>query len=588
MKVAVVSGYGIHDFIVNHHPEVQLDLVPDINAGLKKVSLGMVDAMVANIAMATFYIEKHGITNLRIAGESGYVYRWAFASRRDWPVLNHILDKGLAKITPEERKKIHNSWIHLGKSNWEELKKIFGAILIASIVLSLGTALIYYTLKKQVKRRTRELNDELIKRKSAEEALRESERQTKELFEKLQSVVRGTSETVGEDFFHSLVHHLQLVLNVKFAFLGEIESGNDDMVRTLASAGFGDLPTGFAYSVKGTPCDLVTQGNNAWFPENVQKQFPEDEFLVHHNIESYLGVPLVDLQGKVIGHLVVMDDKPMEEVETHKVIINLFASRVLAEIVRRNTDRELIAAKEMAEQASQAKTRFLSQMSHELRTPMNAILGFTQLMLLRNEKNGVGENENLEEIIRAGNHLMELIDEVLDLSHVESGKMKIKHEKLEINSLILKAVNLSAPLLEGKNIQMVNHVQEDETLCIYGDPLRIQQVLINLIANAIKYNKAGGLVQLELDYDPDRVCRIRVRDTGIGIDPEKLNDLFEPFERLGAEETSIEGTGIGLTLSHRLMQMMNGRIEVESTPGEGSCFTLVFPVSETLPKVHSN
>ena len=138
MKVAVISGYGIHDHIVNEYPDIQLDVVPDIQTGLKKVSVGLVDAMVTNIALATTYIEQAGITNLRISGESGYAYQWAFASRNDWPELNRILDKALAQITPMERKAIHTKWITLERLPAKTFKEI--AISLAVVLGLLAVA----------------------------------------------------------------------------------------------------------------------------------------------------------------------------------------------------------------------------------------------------------------------------------------------------------------------------------------------------------------------------------------------------------------------------------------------------------------
>jgi signal transduction histidine kinase/ABC-type amino acid transport substrate-binding protein len=555
MKVAVISGYGIHDHIINHYPEIDLDVVPNIHVGLNKVSFGMVDAMVANIALATHYIEKEGISNLRVAGETEFVYKWAFASRNDWPELNGILDKGLAAITDQERTAIHKKWIHLENDGWEKIRDVLFVVAILLVLLCFVTVIIYYSLKK---------------------ALLKSKKEKYALLEHFHTVFKGTSATLGDEFFHSLVHQLSRVLEVKHVFVGE-KVGVGKVNGTATSLAFfpeGLIPDNFSYELKGTPCEIVSRGKRAWFPREVQKAFPEDTFLADFGIESYLGIPLKDSSGTVIGHLVIMDDKPMENIKTHEMIMNVFASRTLAEWERQKANRDLVEAKSIAEQASQAKSEFLARMSHELRTPMNSILGFSRLMAVEDGALDKKYRIWLKHINRSGEHLMELIEGILDFSIVESGKLKLNQECMEVHSIAARAVELIFPLAEVKGIQIVNKLPDYAPIQFKGDKLKFQQVLINLLSNAIKYNCEGGSIHIESEYKGDHAYCIFIKDTGIGIPQEKLKDLFQPFERLGAENTEIKGTGIGLAFSRQVMEMMGGTIEVESTPGKGSCFTI--------------
>ncbi len=247
---------------------------------------------------------------------------------------------------------------------------------------------------------------------------------------------------------------------------------------------------------------------------------------------------------------------------------------------RRLAQQELVAAKESAERANNAKSEFLSRMSHELRTPMNAILGFAQI--LESEPISAEQRDFAQEIVRAGSHLLELIDELLDLSRIEAGKMLIVLQQVPVREAVVDAIKLAQPVVARSGIQVANHCSVDATAL--ADPTRLRQILLNLITNAAKYNRTGGRIDIECrQHDHGRI-RISIRDTGPGIEPEKIGSLFRPFERLGAEFRAVEGAGIGLALSKRLTEMMNGTIGVESRPGQGSTFWIDLPATQSERK----
>lgn len=239
--------------------------------------------------------------------------------------------------------------------------------------------------------------------------------------------------------------------------------------------------------------------------------------------------------------------------------------------VRKLVESELNAAMAAAEKANRAKTDFLSGMSHELRTPLNAILGFAQLMESGSPPPTPSQKRNLEQILKAGWYLLELINEILDLALIESGRLTLSHEPVSLAEVMLECRAMVEPQAHKRGIGMT--FPRFETPCyVNADRTRIKQVLINILFNAIKYNKPGGAVVVECTLSAPDSIRISVRDTGAGLAPEQLAQLFQPFNRLGREASTEEGTGIGLVVTKRLIEMMGGTIGADSVVGAGSVF----------------
>lgn len=241
----------------------------------------------------------------------------------------------------------------------------------------------------------------------------------------------------------------------------------------------------------------------------------------------------------------------------------------------------LARARDEAEAASRAKSDFLSSMSHELRTPMNAILGFSQLLAL--EALSPEQKQSVREIHTAGMHLLALINDLLDLSKIESGSIDLSIEPVEVQPIIEECAVMVAPLLERHQVRLVNELQAQAPCIVRADRLRLKQILTNLLSNAIKYNRAGGRVTVRCDAGASPMLRISVVDTGQGLSPAQLAQLFSPFNRLGAERGPTEGTGIGLVITRRLVEMMGGDIGVQSTPGQGSTFWVEL-LGDELPR----
>jgi signal transduction histidine kinase/CHASE3 domain sensor protein/ActR/RegA family two-component response regulator len=241
---------------------------------------------------------------------------------------------------------------------------------------------------------------------------------------------------------------------------------------------------------------------------------------------------------------------------------------------------EAEAAREAAEGANKAKSEFLSRMSHELRTPLNAILGFGQLLEM--DARDAGQRESVTQVLKAGRHLLGLIDEVLDIARIESGRFALSIEPVSVVETVAEVLDLIGPMAVGRRLTL-DASGLTEGLMVLADRQRLKQVLLNLVSNAVKYNREGGTVRLTVSRPADGTVRLEVTDTGHGIAAEDRTKLFAPFQRIGAEQTDVQGTGLGLALSKVLTEAMGGTIGLRSTVGVGSTFWV--EIAEAPPQV---
>jgi len=394
MKVSVISGFGAHEYLKENYPDINLDIVPNTAEGLKKVSFGLVDAMVVNIAMATYFMEKEGITNLEIGGKTGYTYEWGFASRNDWPELNSILEKTLNQIVPLKKKEIYRKWVGLKVKDGLTLKQFLSILFGTLTVFGIGTILIWNrSLKKQVESRTIELNA-----------------------------------------------------------------------------------------------------------------------------------------------------------------------------------------------ANAAKSIFLANMSHEIRTPMNAILGYAQI-LEREPQLEKKYKEYTRNILSSGNHLLNLINEILDLSKIEAGRMELTPSSFDLNALAKDMSAMFELRCEEKQLQWSNEAVGNEPIWVYGDETKLRQVLINLLGNGVKFTDTGKIV-FKLTLQENEHYLFEAIDSGMGIPVEAQKSIFEPFKQ-DAEGRNKGGTGLGLAISKKQIDLMEGELKVESKLGEGSRFYFLIKLPTTLTRPNS-
>lgn len=302
----------------------------------------------------------------------------------------------------------------------------------------------------------------------------------------------------------------------------------------------------------------------------------------HPPLNAFLGVPIYHA-GKLVGMYGIANRVGGYSAELVEFLQPFTSScGILINAMRTANERlayqhNLAQAKDAAEAANRAKSQFLSSMSHELRTPLNVMLGFAQLLKMdaKSPLNADQQSE-VEQVLKAGWHLLELINGVLDLAKIESGRLDLVLEPIDVGLFVSECIDFVATLAVQRNITINNKTPATTKLAVNADPTRIRQVLLNLLTNAMKYNRPNGSVNVVTTSDEGRV-RISVENTGLGLTAEQMQHLFEPFNRLGMEGGNIEGTGIGLVISKRLIELMGGVIGAQSVAGQGSTFWLELP-----------
>jgi len=407
-----------------------------------------------------------------------------------------------------------------------------------------------------------------------------------------QFLVEGTSSVVGENFFSRFVENLANAFEADMAIVAKLQKDRKN-AQTLAVWQNNKSIENFEYELKGTPCGNVYESGSCYYPNDIQQIFPDDKDLVMLDLSSYFGVSLRTANNEVIGHVCVLGKKPLAQSDHAEAFLRIFSARAGAELERLEMEQELIQhrdhltclvdekteelrhAKELAEAASRAKTYFLERMSHELKTPLNGILGMSELLqhfVVNSDRQQY--DEYLLGLTKCGWHLNDLLNDLLDFATIDSAKPQDELEQVILIDLLKQSLNNLQHEIDKKSImvELDRDLGLDVKICT--DKTRLQKVISHLFSNAVKFNREHGKITISVECLADSIT-IFVTDTGKGLGKKEQQQIFNEFERLHAE---VDGVGIGLALSKRLIEHMGGSIGVDSQLDKGSTFWIKLPL----------
>ena len=535
MKVTTVYRYAGHDYISNMYPGMDLDLVPDVQTGLRKISFGMVDAMVANIATASYNIEKEKITNLRIAGESGFVYRLAFAPCKGNWELNSILEKGMALITPEEKQKIYRKWISLQQDALPKSRNFWLGIGggLGAVLLFAGGILVWnMSLRQRVEEKTAALKQKVIEHQIAEKTIQESKTRYSQIIDNTQNgvaVLKAVGD--GEDFI----------------FLDFNKSGEAiDKLKREAVIGRSVLEVFPALKTFGL-FEVLQRVRDTGRPERHPVALYRD-----NRISVWRNTFVFKLPSSEIV-MIYSDEAELKALQ--------------AETMRAN---HLASIGELA-----------AGVAHEINNPANSVINLAQILINECTAESL-ERDVADRIIKEGNRIADIVGSLLAFARDRKGRK----DPVTVSQVMAEALALTQAQIQKDGVDLKIDVPEDLSFFI-GHLQQMQQVFLNIINNARyalnrKYpgghkNKILEILAEMVTSDGSSWIRITFADRGIGIPGDIIENVMDPFF---TTKPAGAGTGLGLSIGHGIISDHGGRLKIESNEGEYARVIIDLPAGE--------
>jgi len=405
----------------------------------------------------------------------------------------------------------------------------------------------------------------------------------RKLFEDTQTFLLGCGlPGTGEDFFESLARYLSETLKMEYVCIDRL-MGDGLTAQTVAIYNEGQFETNAQYALKDTPCGEVVDKRVCCYRRGVRHLFPNDLALQDLSAESYVGTTLIDSRGQAIGLIAIIGHQPLHSEGKAESLLKLVAPRAAGELERREAENalketleQLLEAKERAEESDRLKSAFLANMSHEIRTPMNGILGFSELLKTPG-LTGDEQQKYIRIIEKSGARMLNIINDIVDISKIEAGLIKPKMSESNINEQVEFIYTFFKPEVEAKGMKLsFNNPLPTKEVTIITDREKLYAILTNLVKNAFKYTEEG---EIEVGYSKKGgTLEFYVKDTGIGIPEDRQAAIFERFVQADIEDTKArQGAGLGLAITKSYVEMLGGKIWVESEEGSGSTFYFTLP-----------